>query len=319
MKIKVSSAPLLAIGMLVSAQSTAIAQMSANPPEVGSKIRSLGTELTPELFRGTMQTYAPLRSPAEAEGVTVKKDIKYGEHERNVLDVYAPQTPPARKPPVMVFLHGGGFVRGDKADVANIANYFAKRGVVTVAMSYRFAPKSTWPSGPEDIASVIRWIKRNPDVHGGNPREIFLAGNSAGSMHVAGYLFFKDYQVANDDVRGGILVSLPSINLTDHPLDPARDALYFGPDQSKYAGFSVINHINERKLPLFVALGELDMPLVVSQTRQFIDALYARDQTLPILKTAIGHNHISIVEHIGTADQSMGPDILEFIATNRAP
>ena len=50
--------------------------------------------------------------------------------------------------------------------------------------------------------------------------------------------------------------------------------------------------------------------------QRLVNALFARDGKLPNDKTALGHNHISIIEHFGTADESLGPDILEFICEN---
>jgi acetyl esterase/lipase len=287
--------------------------MSANPPDVGQKIRSLGREITREMVQGTMQAYAPLHAAAPTDGVTVTKDVRYGEHERNVLDLYVPQKQTGAKPPIMVFAHGGGFVRGDKSEVANIGYYFARHGVVTIAMSYRLAPESKWPSGPQDVAQVVKWVKDNAAVHGGDTSRLFLAGNSAGAMHIAAYVFYKQYHVENDGVAGVILISSPAVNLSDHVLDPMRDAIYYGTDASNYADRSVINHLDESKLPVLLAVGELDLPLVDDQNRQLIDALYKRDNALPVFKTVLGHNHISIVEHIGTADESLGPDVIEFI------
>ncbi len=296
----------------------AMAQMSANPPEIGRKIQEMGSELTRELVGTTNQLYAPLHAAASKEGVTVTKSVKYGSHDRNSLDLYVPEKVGVTSPPVIVFAHGGGFVRGDKGDVANIGNYFARRGIVAIAMNYRFAPDSKWPSGAEDVAGVVGWLKANAATHRGDVNRIFLAGNSAGAMHIAGYVFHEEYQVKDDGVAGAILISSPSVALVGRPLDPARDALYFGTDPARHAAMSAVNHVGGRKIPLFLSVGELDMPLVHDQNRQLIAALYERDKLLPSFKTALGHNHISIVEHIGTADESLGPDIIEFMKTARA-
>ena len=76
---------------------------------------------------------------------------------------------------------------------------------------------------------------------------------------------------------------------------------------------SAINDIEGRKIPVFIAFAELDMPMVQNQNLSLINALYKRDKLLPTVKQVLGHNHMSIVKHINTKDDSLGHDILEFI------
>jgi len=220
--------PLLLIPLITTPSP---AQMSANPPEVGQKIRALGVELTPELIETTRKLYAPLLAAATKEGVKVVKDVKYGPDERHVLDIYEPEKGPGPAP-VLVFLHGGGFVRGDKAGEANIGTYFARHGVVVIIMNYRFAPKNQWPSGAEDIASALRWIRENGGKHNGDTNRIFLMGSSAGSAHVASYVFFEEFQLKEGDgVAGAILFSGPTYDTS--VLDEKKDAAYYGADKSR--------------------------------------------------------------------------------------
>lgn len=292
--------------------SPAHAQMSANPPEVGEAIRKMGPDLTREMFGGTLKAYAPIHAKTSTEGLKITTDVVYGPHERNKLDIYTSASATGPQP-VVIFIHGGGHVRGDKKDAANVGRYFARQGFVTLVMNYRLAPAATFPSGPEDVAAIIRWAKANAAANGGDAGSIFLVGNSAGSMNVAGYAFFEKYQVENDGVKGAIMISAPSVNLTDHPLDPQRDALYYGPDSSKYAEYSAINNLDGRKIPLLLAIAEYDFKLVQDQNAQLIQALYKRDGKLPDMVTALGHNHISVVEHLDTPDQDFGRQMVEFI------
>ena len=88
---------------------------------------------------------------------------------------------------------------------------------------------------------------------------------------------------------------------------------YFGADGSKYANMSAINDVEGRKIPVFIAFAELDMPMVQNQNLSLINALYKRDKLLPTVKQVLGHNHMSIVKHINTKDDSLGHDIIEFI------
>jgi len=292
---------------------TSMAQMSANPPQVGEKIREMGNKLNPDVIKGTYKLYGSLLAKAPKDGVKVTKDEKYGPHERHRLDVFEPEKKLAGPVPILVFLHGGGFVRGDKAGAANIGIYFARKGILAITMNYRFAPEIKWPEGGEDIASAIKWIHQNGKKYGGDINRIFLMGASAGAAHVATYVFFEDLQLTEDGVAGAILFSGPTY---DTSVQGKRDVVYYGNDKSKLPSMSVLNNIDGRKIPLFLVIAELDMPSIVYQNVQLINALYKRDMALPIIKVLIGHNHISETKHFNTKDESVGPDILEFINVN---
>jgi acetyl esterase/lipase len=91
------------------------------------------------------------QAPKEAE---VAKDVAYGPHPRQVLDVYSPRS--AANAPVIVFAHGGAFVDGNKNRnpeiYANVGWYFARNGVVLVNIEYRIAPEFKYPAATEDVA-----------------------------------------------------------------------------------------------------------------------------------------------------------------------
>lgn len=290
------------------------AQLSAAYPEIAQELRALGPT-GPDVPPRTNQLFAPLHAAMPTDGVRVETDKAYGPHERNMLDLYIPEAG-GEGAPILIFAHGGGYVRGDKSGVSNVGYYFARNGIVTATINYRFAPDNTWPSGPEDVALVLQWLKDNAEVHGGDIGNIFVSGASAGAAHVAGYVFHEDFQIAEDGVAGAILLSIPSVNLEGQELDPERDALYFGTDQATLAERSVINDLDGREIPLLLAVAEHDQPLVHDQNAQLVAGLYERDTRLPNFLTAQGHNHFSISLHIGTEDENLSRGILEFIAAH---
>ena len=161
--------------------------------------------------------------------------------------------------PVIVYVHGGGSVRGDKKGAANIGTYFARNGLVSIAANYRLAPKNKWPSGAKDIASMIKWIKSEGVRFGINANKIFLMGSSAGAAHVAGYVFFEEYQIKDDGVAGAILSSIPSFDLTKKltskgVLSHPGERGYFGADVSKYASISPPVPLKAGKFPFILAM-----------------------------------------------------------------
>lgn len=285
--------------------------MSANPPHIAEKIRELGNGYSPEVLQETVRIYLPLLARAPRNSAKVTRNEPYGSDERHRLDVYSPENKPETPVPILVFVHGGGFTSGHKKEYSSIGYYFSRHGVLTVIPNYRLAPEHKWPAGPEDIASILKWIGLNGRRFGGNTDQVFLMGHSAGAAHVSGYVFFEDFHLGEGDgVIGAILMSGPTYDTSS--LSKA-DMAYYGEDKSRHSSMSVIHHIDGCKIPLFVVFVEFDTPLVQAQNHILIHALFERDRVLPIVKGLMGHNHFSGIMHINTKDESVGPDILEFI------
>jgi acetyl esterase/lipase len=155
-----------------------------------SAIAALGAVITPELVDATQRLYAPLHTSGGPAGLAVTRDLTYGPDERNRLDVFTTDASGAR--PVLVSIHGGGFVRGDKSLPGtpyydNVGRWAATNGFVGVTMTYRFAPAHTYPACAVDIANAMRWLHANVARFGGDPHAIVLVGQSAGAAHAAMY------------------------------------------------------------------------------------------------------------------------------------
>lgn len=120
---------------------------------------------------------ASLNIPYVAEG-----------HERQKLDVFRPAG--AKDKPVLLVLHGGGWMIGDKnffGIYGDVARGFAKQGFVVVAANYRLSPAVRHPEHIKDVARAYAWTRKNIKDYGGNPDKIFVCGHSAGG-HLAALL-----------------------------------------------------------------------------------------------------------------------------------
>src|SRR5262249_58290345 len=143
--------------------------------------------------------------------------------------------------PVVIFIHGGAYVRGDK-DIygemyGNIATWFARQGVLGLNATYRLAPAAKWPSGADDVRGMVKWARENAAKFGGDPNRIHLIGHSAGATHVASYIFDKRLQAPEGPgVAGAVLIS-GRYRLAYDPADPNGKNMqaYFGEDGSTYA------------------------------------------------------------------------------------
>ncbi len=120
-------------------------------------------------------------------GLTTPDDIKryddicYGPYkEWNVLDVYRPKDATG-KLPVIVSIHGGGWVYGDKERYQYYCMSLAQHGFAVVNYTYRLAPEFKFPAQLEDTNIVFNWIFENADEYGFDTNNIFAVGDSAGA------------------------------------------------------------------------------------------------------------------------------------------
>ena len=106
--------------------------------------------------------------------------VAFGKHGQT-LDVWRPAEQSAKQRPVIVFFHGGGWVKGDRDAYAFVGRAFASRGYTVVIPDYRKVPDVRFPAFIEDGAEAVRWTRDNIAQFGGDPDRIALAGHSAGA------------------------------------------------------------------------------------------------------------------------------------------
>src|SRR3954453_9620515 len=118
-----------------------------------------------------------------ARAQDVKRDLPYGSHERQVLDVYAPSGAKGR--PVVFWIHGGGWQVGDKSDVQVKPKVFAEKGFVFVSTNYRLLPKVDMGTIVRDVAKSICCVHEHIAEYGGDPNRLLVMGHSAGAQLAA--------------------------------------------------------------------------------------------------------------------------------------
>lgn len=112
--------------------------------------------------------------------------IAYGEHPRQVLDLYAP-IGTTTAAPVLLFFYGGGWTEGTRTDYEFVASSFTREGFLVVLPDYRLHPEVAFPAFVDDAAAAATWVQEHAGDHGGDPGQIFLAGHSAGA-HLAAHV-----------------------------------------------------------------------------------------------------------------------------------
>ncbi len=150
----------------------------------------------------------------EPMDVTAFKDIPYGEFgDWNLLDLYIPKgaaekgaspkysaekcpkangfkNEASQKLPVIISIHGGAFVYGQKETYKFYLMSLAQRGFACVNFNYRLAPEYKFPAALEDTDAVLHWVLENADKYNLDTENIFMVGDSAGANYAALYAIY---------------------------------------------------------------------------------------------------------------------------------
>ena len=225
------------------------------------------------------------------DGFTAKRDIAYGTHARNRLDVFTPISPAGLTPaaststtpavsnnapkPVVVFFYGGAWESGEKFQYLFMAEALTSRGYVVVIPDYRVYPEVIFPTYMDDAARAVKWTFDNIAQYGGDPSKIFVMGHSAGAQLAALVAFDGTYldRVGIDKrrLRGVVSLSGP---LDFLPLTEPTLFLIF--PEAVRAASQPINFVTGKEAPALLLHGEADTRVGIHNSRNFAARIIER-------------------------------------------
>lgn len=212
-------------------------------------------------------------------------DISYGDAGgRNLLDVYRHRH--RSRPsggPVLIHLHGGGFVGGRKNSQSLPLLYrLASRGWVCISANYRLKPAARFPDHLVDAKKVIAWAREHAHEYGADPATVFVAGSAAGA-HLASTAaltpgdpaFQPGFEQADTSVTAAICLNG-----------------YFGPlDTDDQRPSSPQAYVGPHAPPSFVAHGDRDTVVSVEGPRLFVEKLRAASRNPVVYAELPGGQH----------------------------
>lgn len=258
----------------------------------------------------------------------VARELRYGDDPRQVLDVFA--SPHLRAAPVLLFVHGGAFVRGEREISpfihANVAAEFAAHGYLAVNAGYRLAPAAPWPQGAADVRAALAWVRAHAEDYGGDPRRVVLMGHSAGCAHCATAVWSDDDPGSATAILPDALVLIsPRVRIDLDDTNPNRAGVlaYYGDDLRMHAGRAPVDRADARIPTLLVSAGfenpGLDRDM--AELRQRLGL--AGDTTTPDGRMAHlhlpQHNHMSIAAQFHTGTCDLGAKIRRWYEATRMP
>jgi acetyl esterase/lipase len=229
---------------------------------------------------------------------------------RHKLDLYLPRG--QKDFPVLIFVHGGTWKSGNKDLYAPLGKLYAKNGIGTVIINYRLSPKVKHPAHIQDVARAFAWTHKNIAKHGGNPKNIFVCGHSAGG-HLVSLLstnetYLKAEGLALSDIKGtiplsGVFVLIPNLMFKD----------IFTEDKEVVKSASPIDHVKGNHPPCLMLYADKDFLTLDTMAEQMCTKLKECKCEASTLKIA-DRTHISIITSMVRIEDPANQAILEFLA-----
>jgi arylformamidase len=219
---------------------------------------------------------------------TTFTNVAYGPHPRNVLDFWKAAGDGPR--PLLVYVHGGGWITGDKSQKMPAFQAFLDKGISCAAINYRLTPDYALPAPVHDAARAIQFIRSKAVDWSIDAGRIALTGPSAGACTSMWLLFHDDLadpKAANPVLRQSSRVCAAAVTVGQTSIDPKVIEGWLGPNvlrhsmicmavgeptiedalknyakhRDLYVEFSPINHVDSHDPPLFMTCSaEMDLP-----------------------------------------------------------
>jgi acetyl esterase/lipase len=262
---------------------------------------------------------------------SIKRNIPYSDDagdERRMLDVYAPEG--AKNLPVIFWIHGGGWVTGDKSDVKHKPQTFMDKGFVFVSTNYRLLPKVDMGTLTRDVARSFKWVQDHIAEFGGDPKRVIVGGHSAGAQLAALICiddrYLKEVGVSFAVLKGCIpvdgdtydvpaIIEVAETRWRVHGMTPSKNGHRekFGNDPAKHKDFSAVTHVAKDKgIPPFLILHVSGHPDCSAQAFRLGAVL--KEHGVPArVFGAKDTDHVKLNDSIGLADDPPTKAVYEFL------
>jgi triacylglycerol lipase len=306
-------------GIHASGPAAVMVEGSGGDPLVNARARdgvaAIGTRWDGEAFAETVALYAAVHRDIEWPGVLEPEVVRYGPGADQTFELYRPEQEFSEPGPVFLFLHGNGLGNGDRIAPGSDGLIFthlgklgALAGGIGVSMSYRVPGRGTHApgaaetrleAGTEDLRRVIEWLGDNVASYGGDPGTIVILASSEGATTTAAYLFNEDSQPqSGPKVAAAVLASGLFGSLA-----PEIERL-------------VVDYEGER-VPLALWTAQYDTAEVAAGIADLHEILCRKYEGCPWTDHLEGHNHVSHVMSLGTADTAALNAFIRFYHTVR--
>ena len=193
--------------------------------------------------------------------------------------------------PAVLVIHGGGWIRGEPADMDRYATRLLEQGFAVANISYRLAPEHPWPAQIEDCRSALRWLRQQAAGLHINPDKIGVLGYSAGA-HLAMMLGVASPSDSVERVSA-VVAGSGVYDLRVYPQSPYIIKLIGGPPSefpAAYTDASPITKASKDDAPAYLYHGRHDRLVEVEQSINMVAALKAQGVPVYYREEPFGHS-----------------------------
>ena len=275
------------------------------PADVQAEIVKMGHVNDP----ATGKLFTSMHKPIPSD-IRVSRDLAFGSDPLQKLDVFTSGQGAGK--PVLIYVHGGGFTRGDKHQGGyaydNVMVWAVQHGMVGADVNYRLAPKNMYPDANNDVADAVKYVRDHVRDYGGDPAKIVVWGHSAGASLVGIFVSHPEFLQRS----GGTLAAAV---MTSGGYEFKGKNPYLGDDPQKLAERSSVEGLKKANIPLFFTRAEWDPPNQMQQG-DMINKVLCDAGKCPTFHFMKGHNHMSQVFSVGTSETQLTDLLLAFIQKN---
>ncbi len=245
----------------------------------------------------------PLTAGLPSYSVRMSADLAYGPLAQQRLDLCRPVG--LRGPlPLILAIHGGAWVGGDKAGLDGYCRLFASVGFAAASINYRLAPRWVWPAQLEDVQLAVRYLRAHAAALDLNPRAVCALGDSAGG-HLALYLGSLDHPTPGDtaalytdqspqvqcviDLFGPADLTRPMPLLDTGATEALMGGATRASDPAAYRAASPIFDVSSRSAPTLIVQGDRDIIVPPEQSLAMAAALRHAGVAVTYLSYQGGH------------------------------
>lgn len=231
-----------------------------------------------------------------------RRDVRYGSHPREVLDLFP--APAAKAPaPIAVFFHGGFWRARDKSDYSYVANGLAGLGAIVAVVNYPLCPQASLDDVVRSARRSVLWLRDHAESLGGDADRLYVSGHSAGA-HLAAACCCGPSDLPEGSIRGALLTS------GLYELEPVRLCFVnadIGLDADQVQRLSPVRLVPAALAgPMVVAYGGAESDEFAWQAREFAAAM-GKAGVQASLAPIPGANHYTIVPQFDSpASQLLG-------------
>ena len=263
-------------------------------------------------------------------------DVAYGEAgKRNRLDIYRPKNAPDGGAPILLQIHGGAWVIGEKEQQGRpLMTYLAERGWVCFAINYQLGPKVRFPEFLIDCKRALAWVKEHAHEYGGDPDFVAVTGGSAGghlSSLVALTANDARFQPGFEQADTSVQAAVPFYGIYDFlDRENVRGRSSMKPFLEKFAmpckadqwpdlweAASPISHITPEAPPFFVIHGTHDSLAFVEDAQLFVEKLRNTSRAPVVYAELPGCEHAFDVFHSWRSSNAVR-SVARFLEVQRA-